>query len=178
MCTTFMALDQIILHKKYYLIKQHRLYNVRLAALNNIFMVLASIKFRQLFAKFQLAKLMNPYKKKFVPFFIYLGQCFKTFYVRNLLIFVRSQSVFRIGWKSLSGTNNLAYYGKSWNTVKKSFITLAPGTRILDLGIMSRAFYHCATGVQPSRGAQKLTGEHPIVVLAKFSTLSQAVLLL
>jgi hypothetical protein len=33
----------------------------------------------------------------------------------------------RIGWKSLSGTNALAYYENSLITAVKSFTTLAPG---------------------------------------------------
>ena len=39
-----------------------------------------------------------------------LNQVTKTFYGRNLQIFVMSQSVFRQGWKGLPRTNTLALY--------------------------------------------------------------------
>ncbi len=37
------------------------------------------------------------------------AQCYKTFFVRNLPIFVISQSVVRLGCKSLQGRNTQAY---------------------------------------------------------------------
>jgi hypothetical protein len=55
------------------------------------------------------------------------GKCYKTFYGRKLRLFLISKSVCPwLGWKGLPGTNALAYYEKSYLTVVKSFITLAP----------------------------------------------------
>jgi hypothetical protein len=39
----------------------------------------------------------------------------------------------RIGWKSLSGTNVLAYYKNSYIMAVKSFITLGPGANVIKL---------------------------------------------
>ncbi len=47
----------------------------------------------------------------------------------------------RLGWKSLPGTNSLAYYGNSKNMDKKSYITLGPGTSVVKL--VTTVIYIC-----------------------------------
>jgi hypothetical protein len=43
-----------------------------------------------------------------------MAQCYLSFFVRNLQIFVKKTTVFvRLGLKSLPGTNTLAYYENS-----------------------------------------------------------------
>jgi hypothetical protein len=44
---------------------------------------------------------------------------------------LRLHAKIRLGWKSLSGTNTLAYYENSQIAAVNSFITLAPGLYLL-----------------------------------------------
>jgi hypothetical protein len=53
-------------------------------------------------------------------------KCYTTFF-RDLQFSYLASAFVRLGWKSLPGTNALAYYENSYITDKKSFITLAPG---------------------------------------------------
>ncbi len=59
------------------------------------------------------------------------GQCYKTF-LSTIYEFLYQARVFiRLGWKSLQGTNTLAYL--TLVTKKKFFATLPPGANVLKL---------------------------------------------
>ena len=59
------------------------------------------------------------------------GQSYKTFYGRNLRIFVISQCV--CPWKGLPKTKTQAYYENPYITAVKSFIGLAPVAKVIKL---------------------------------------------
>ncbi len=61
-----------------------------------------------------------------LPISLSRAQCYKTFLSVNCVFSYYARVFVRLCWKSLPGTNTLAYYKDSQITVVKSFITLAP----------------------------------------------------
>ncbi len=61
-------------------------------------------------------------------------QCYKTFYGRNLRIYVKQlEYLFLVNFSSLISLTNTSFVQKSVNHGQKSFITLVPGSNVLKL---------------------------------------------